>query len=554
MKEKYIIDEEKIAIETKLPLYSLKKMEITHQKNEHGRLKLCAVASLEKREEIFGTDWSRTDITVMEGNERLFCGKISVLEYREENGILSVSLEGTGNTAVMDVEKKKRSFQNADMTYKEIVKDVLKGSENVKFIWKMEKDRKIGVPIIQYEETDWEFLKRLCSHLKGVLAGEIRSDGARFYFGMPDGQRREYQIGEIEENGVKEICSRNRTHYLKIKTKEHWDLGDYIDYEGIRYCLYGKKTVYENGELINRYELDSKGRFCQEKMHNPFLTGIKLDGTVRKTEGESVYVWLDIDREENAHFPWKWAPETNNLSYCMPEIGTKAALYFPTEKEQDGQVVLSAGENLRNSIYTDPQNREFATIYDKRLGLYSQKLFLEGKDKNVSITLDDGTGIRMGSHEGISFTADGKVCFKGARVSVISPLRISCRAGKSNIELCRDINLYSPVRVNLAEGNGAEKMPDDESGREQGKTTECWGFSFSAMSAVPASDFAQMEGNGAAADMFACGSIPRLAQGQTVIAMAEVLGGKRESECSFPKTFCSMQNHMVKGGYALPED
>lgn len=55
-------------------------------------------------------------------------------------------------------------------------------------------------------------------------------------------------------------------------------------------------------------------------------------------------------------------------------------------------------------------------------------------------------------------------------------------------------------------------------------------------------------------DMFACGSIPKVAQGQTAIAMAEVMSGIKESECSFPKSFCSMQNYMVKGGYALPED
>jgi len=556
MEDKYVIDGEKIVIETKIPLHSLMEMEIKHHRNEHGSLKLCAIINHTKKEEIFRMDWTGTDITVLDGDTRLFCGQVSVLEYWEENGLLLVKLTGLGKTFSMDVEKKKRTFQNIDMTYKEVVEEVIKKSENVKFIWKIDENRKIGEPIVQYEETDWEFLKRLCSHLQSVLIGEIKSSETRFYFGMLYGKSRDYHIEEIEEIGVKDICRKNKrcTYYLRIKTKEYWELGDFISYEGRQYYLYSKSTVYKNGELINTYEFDSKGRYCQEKIYNPLLAGIRLEGVVRKVEGESVYVQLDIDQEESARFPWRWAPETNNLSYCMPETGTKVTLYFATEKEEDGQVTLSAVKNQNNSIYANTQNREFVTMYDKKLGLYPEKLFLEGKDKNVSITLDDGSGIQMRSNGDISFTADGQVYFKGEKVSVTAPLEVSCRTKESNIELCRDINLYSPVSVNLAEGEGPEKTPDDTKYTEQDETVESWRFSFSAISAIPAVDFAQMEGSDAVTGMFACGSIPKIAQGQTTFAMAEVMGGTKESECSFPKTFCSMQNDMVKGGYALPED
>jgi len=224
------------------------------------------------------------------------------------------------------------------------------------------------------------------------------------------------------------------------------------------------------------------------------------------------------------------------------------------KKEQDGQVILSAVKNQNNYFYENTQNREFVTIYDKKLGLYPKKLFLEGKDKNVSITLDDSSGIQVKSNENISFTADGQIYFKGEKVSVTAPLEISCRTRESNIELCRDINLYSPVSVNLAEEEGAERMPDDAKYKEQDETVESWRVSFSAISAIPAVDLAQMEGNDAVTGMFTCGSIPKMAQGQTTVAMAEVMGGIKESECSFPKTFCSMQNDMVKGGCALLED
>ena len=56
-----------------------------------------------------------------------------------------------------------------------------------------------------------------------------------------------------------------------------------------------------------------------------------------------------------------------------------------------------------------------------------------------------------------------------------------------------------------------------------------------------------------AVDIFACGSIPKVAKGSTTIALAEVMDGRKEHETSFPKAFQSMENYTVKGGYLLPE-
>lgn len=51
-------------------------------------------------------------------------------------------------------------------------------------------------------------------------------------------------------------------------------------------------------------------------------------------------------------------------------------------------------------------------------------------------------------------------------MSVTAPLEISCRTKESNIELCRDINLYSPVSVNLSEAEDTEKMPEETKDRK----------------------------------------------------------------------------------------
>ena len=47
--------------------------------------------------------------------------------------------------------------------------------------------KEIGSPIIQYDETDWQFHMRICSHFHESLIPNLRIDKPAFYFGMPEG-------------------------------------------------------------------------------------------------------------------------------------------------------------------------------------------------------------------------------------------------------------------------------------------------------------------------------------------------------------------------------
>ena len=67
----------------------------------------------------------------------------------------------------------------------------------------------------------------------------------------------------------------------------------------------------------------------RKRRANERLKGVRLKGTVRRAEMESIYIRLDMDKEEKADYPWPWVPETGNLCYCIPEIGTEVMLYFP---------------------------------------------------------------------------------------------------------------------------------------------------------------------------------------------------------------------------------
>lgn len=63
-----------------------------------------------------------------------------------------------------------------------------------------------------------------------------------------------------------------------------------------------------------------------------------------------------------------------------------------------------------------------------------------------------------------------------------------------------------------------------------------------------------MEGQNSIIELFACGGVPKVAGGASVVALSEVMSGQKESACSFPNVFSSMNNYTVKGGYALPAE
>lgn len=567
--KQYEINSEQLLVKSPIPILSLLKMNIIHNINSHCTLELCAIAEEGSDGEILGTNWSGKTISVFQkgnGNEPLFIGVIEKIFCRKENQLLIVEIRGIDATIKLDRQKKQRSFQKIEMTYRQVVQKVLNDYEGAEVIWYVDADKQIGSPIIQYDETDWEFLMRLCSHFQKPIVADVAAEKPVFCFGLNSGKKHDIDRAEVLGKGFHNVYYQNGSYndnslreqafYIEIETKENWKTGDRLVYESRCYSVYKRSITFIRGELLFTYSLGMDAVYRQKKIYNNALAGLCLEGTIERTREENVYLQLDIDGEKGADYPWVWAPETNNLCYCMPEAGTKATLYLPAEEEKQGRVILSTVRNDQNSRYADVQKREFVTSHHKKIGLYPDRLFMEGTGGDVSISMSDQSGIQLESNSNISFLADGNVYWMGKNVEVFSPLEIVCKTPQSNIELCRDINVYAPGGVKtIGTGETSKKRQSADTGRNTtGQETEHWQAAFSAMAAVPAVDFGLIKGSGDAVDLFACGSVAKVANGSTAIALAEVMEGKRESETSFPEAFKSMDNYTVKGGYAVPEE
>ena len=159
--------------------------------------------------------------------------------------------------------------------------------------------------------------------------------------------------------------------------------------------------------------------FCIKKWR---VVSWLLLGEVAKDDKEDVYVKLDIDNGTGGTYSYPFRPETGNMMYCMPQVGTKVSLYFPNFDEKNAMVVncfrTNGGECADMS---DPSKRAFNTEHGKALTLHPSTMSLSST-AGSSILLDDDNGLTLNSAKNTTFYALGGIYFNAPNVNFKSPL------------------------------------------------------------------------------------------------------------------------------------
>lgn len=569
MEQIYEIAEGNVLLNTGMPILGVREIQVKCEENSHGKIVVRGTFEPESHDKVLENDWTGAPIILINkyaDNKVVFSGSLERMVCKMQGGMLSFVIYGADHTIDFDRKKKKRSFQNTKMLYREVCQEVVDGYQKAKIRWNVKEPQKIGEPIVQYEETDWAFLMRVASHLHQPVIADSASVAAVVQIGLPQGEQRNADDVEILRIGIDESYYRNgcfasgqpkdAAFYIDVRSREDWNMGDSYIYEGNTYCVYRKTAEYARGELVFQYRLGKDQAFYQDKQYNHLLRGCRLEGVIRGIQEESVYIQLDIDKDERADYLWPWAPETNNLCYCMPEIGTKATLCFATEEEKDAKVVCAVVHNEQMNQYTNTQQREFYTTYSKKMGLYEDKLFLEGKDRASFWEITDGAGMKIQTYHQLSLCAEEMVNCITPKISVQSPVEITCMTKQTNIELCRDINLYAANGVNtIGTGERSVKKTEEEERGEEGysEAKGNWAESFTALAAIPVVEMGQAGNEEIMTALCACGGIPKVAAGAAVVSLSQVMNGVKEEDCMFPNVFQSMEGYTVKGGYPVPK-
>lgn len=290
--------------------------------------------------------------------EVLFRGMVKTVEIGVEtvdaDPLKRVELEMVSGTYRLDRKKRDRAFQNTSMSYQAVAELILKEYKGAALLMNQGMDTSpLGRLAVQYQETDWMFLKRLMSRLKQPIIPDNTSDKPQMYVGIM-GTREICEIQPGEENQVQEqyyIEQGDEAGHLEylwttersgLKTRS---VGDAILYRGITYYIKEAKIEVQNSSTRHQYRFCRQNGFRVHEMHNSSITGLSLPGSVEKVSGDQVQVHLDIDAVKE-HNCWYTYSTFYSTFYCMPEIGDRVHLYIPGIREEQAFILNSIRDKV----------------------------------------------------------------------------------------------------------------------------------------------------------------------------------------------------------------
>lgn len=366
-----------IKILSALKLKYVTALRIVSEANKHG---LCMVKGvLEDGAEAGRILNCQKDIPVSviasgENNLILFRGIVNEAELFIENGFYCIKMNIVTASEVLDRKKNYRSFQDKAMTYRQAVERVMElyGGNAVRFA--KEAESTLNEPLIQYGETDWEFLLRVGSRLHIPLYADCFTGNPDFDFGMREGrmvrcQITDYHVGVNDQyykaNADQAGIAKGRFLYYIIVSDEAFMIGDYIDMGRESYPIFKKCVSLDREEVKFTYWIGNRGNWYIPGILHTNLRGTELTGTVVQTREEKVRVRFDIDGAKGgAEHEWDWQPASGNIMYSMPEQNTSVRVCFDSETASEG----IATENIRANGAAMPsvQERTFTTAAGKR--------------------------------------------------------------------------------------------------------------------------------------------------------------------------------------------
>ncbi|WP_334073959.1 MULTISPECIES: deaminase domain-containing protein [Paenibacillus] len=448
---------EQVSIVSPYPIKILEDISLEWKPNEHGKLTVrgfvdetaqisaALKASMEETIQVIVSDKA--------GEYKIFHGVISKAQTVHRNGTFLLELEAMSATVFMDLGKKRRSFQNKEMTYQALIQTVMADYPGHDVIQVEGSEKRIGEPIVQYDETDWEFLKRIASHFQSVILSDILEAKPRIYVGMP--KRNPVTIpSEIPYRASKDLLDYTRasgsgaglhhTDYFRydIESDQRLNLGDAAEFRGKSLVVSEVKASITKGIFRYTYRLARREGLRQTIIHNQQMTGVSIQGKVLEVQGEQVKLHLEIDgkQPQGLAYWFPFAPPTGNAMYSMPVVGTEASLYFPDDQGGNARVIGCVRTNGEACGKTgNPNNRYFGTEHGSELEITPTAInVMSGSKEPLKISFDDATGVILTSHRKLTFQA-------AEDISLYTPKRIVIRT--TNLILAKKLSKQSGFTI-----------------------------------------------------------------------------------------------------------
>ena len=441
-----------LVLELPFKLTRLIDLKITQTMNEHGVAYLTGLLE-EKQLEVINQLNSNMNIKIKvkeEQEERiLFSGVPTDVQIKRLSEAIEINLVIQSYSIYLDFKLRSRSFQNKDNPYENIFKHIIKDYQG-EIIDYASTGKQQNNPIIQYEETDWEFIKRMASHMGTKVYPSVQGIKPQLYIGLNKGtiyeennydykiqkSIRDYLIFKQNYGDIQEV---DFVTY-DIESMAHYELGERLTYQQGVYVIIKKLTVFQKGVILHHYTLGRETGMVQHKLYHTKVQGLSIEGRVLAVEKDKVKVHLSIDKYQSEgeaywySFDTSYTTEGQTGWYCMPEVGSSVHLYLPQKDEAKAYVRgVNRGDGVQNAKTQDPTIKYFGTIEGKEMKLAPQEITFSTIESKLHMKLTHGGGVEIASPENIRLYTGKGFYSESATVEMKSQDKIVLSTKQANI-------------------------------------------------------------------------------------------------------------------------
>ncbi|MWC30011.1 nucleic acid/nucleotide deaminase domain-containing protein [Paenibacillus sp. MMS18-CY102] len=473
----------------------LEELELTHGIGEHARMRVVGKISEQQEQDIVKHADSETVIELHlldnkgQRQQTLFMGALNETAIHVRHGVRTLVADAISHTFAMDTVRKDRSFQHAGGKLMDIADSIIGAYPGGDMIDMAFDEQEAGQFIMQYEETDWVFLRRLASFAGADLVPDVTAHKPRLCIGLPEGRRQielpedalcttrrnAKQYWQRQANGWKDAEETDGITYT-FERSDVLQLGDEVKRGGQLFVVMERRGKLKHGLFKWTYACGRPEGLRRERVYNRAIIGASIEGKVMAVSRDQVKLHLDMDDvqgvEEARWFPY--SAEGNQVWYMMPEKGTPVKLYFPSADEDEAMVIQSVrqaprGEHAakQEAKMSDPGVKSFSNPQGKGFTLGDKELEMTAKEGQLYISLNEYLGVRLNSALGVSIHAAGNLRLEGATVHLEGMEGLSITAGSDTIELVEDVNVHSEQIVLQADKGNRKQFEPIQTAFEQ---------------------------------------------------------------------------------------
>lgn len=435
---------------------------------EHGYLIVKGVIKqsnenkyLEKAKNI-----ERVHVFVSDSEEKIifFCGILYEFHIYHENGVPIMTIHLKTGSYLADIDRHRRSFQRDGVQYESIAKICLNQYERGGCILGKILPTQTNCFLMQYDETDWEFINRLASLSNSMILPDDISGYVRLCLGIPqftDKHRINSDSYNITKNFTSQYSKSGELHLTErdfflyeVEEREVYRVGDSVEFLDRSLIIYAIDIKMKGSELVHTYYLTTEAAISVNRIWNEKLSGNSACARVTGVKKDKVTVEIEGD-ENNSVENKRWFQYATIYSspdgtgwYCMPEVGDEVRIYFPTDHENDAyiesSVHLDSAENRQN-----PQEKSIMNRQKKEILFTPNSLILRNND-GLSIELLDEEGIKIISNKSVFISAQDTIQLKSnlGEIAMNAEKNIEMKQGNAQFKIAEKITMTGG-KINL---------------------------------------------------------------------------------------------------------